>query len=434
MYHSPSAKDIFHFIISFIFLAAVVAASHLRGEEIRKDESRGLTSLVLPLPDPKSVVLKSEISGHLHQDADGIQEDGTYMLFTILSMENNCNSVIHEKDRIKRIHYHMASCKSFDRMFGNRLGYMYGIRMISNALQKPFTFTCGMAEGEKPNGAVHLMNYYTNHITGPVPNRNGEEYTVEDICQNICRGMFCNWHTPYLDLVSDSMIVDWRHLTSPIVVPISDHDDAVIHLRLGDGLHSSFGTNEWKGIFPHAIYINLLMQAQQEKGTINSIGIVTAPFKGSNVRSFDQGFTSLSEEIALDLVNALQNAFTKAKISIHNSPDETIMESLARVVHARKVAVCGCSTFCPYPLLATEGIGFMYNPLGQQNQWVKNAVERYDNIRLFETPMLNGLMISNEKTGWKLDHALMMDWVRNQDPNVGNVDIFEAPIFRELTQ
>ena len=76
----------------------------------------------------------------------------------------------------------------------------------------------------------------------------------------------------------------------------------------------------------------------------------------------------------------------------------------------------------------------MYSPVGQQNQQIRNAAERYDNIRLFETPMLNGLMIFNQKTGWNLDHALMMDWLRNQDPNVGNVDIFEEPIFREPKQ
>jgi hypothetical protein len=64
MYHSPNAKDILHFIISFNFLATVAAASHLRGEESHHDESRGLTSLLLQLPDPKSVVNKSEISGH----------------------------------------------------------------------------------------------------------------------------------------------------------------------------------------------------------------------------------------------------------------------------------------------------------------------------------------------------------------------------------
>ena len=433
MYHPPNEKKInLHFIICLFFVIAEASASHLRGEEIHNDKSRGLTSPLLQLPDPKSVELKPANTGHQQLDT-GIQADGTYLLIQNDKIYQYCNPLIDNKDRIKRIHYHMSSCRNFDDMFGNRLGYMYGIRMIANALQKPFTFTCEVAEGEKPNGAAHLMNLYTN-IPGPVPNRNGVDYTAEDICQNICKGMFCTWYSRDLDLVAHTMKTDWRHLTSPTAVPIiSDNDDAVIHLRLGDGLYSSVGANEFKGVFPHKTYINLLMQAQQEKGIITSIGIVTAPFKGE-VRPFDRRITSLSEEIALDLINALQNAFPTAKISIHNSPDETIIETLARVVHARKVAVCGCSTFCPYPLLATEGIGFMYNPVGPQNEWVRYAAEKYDNIRLFETPMLNGLMIRNEKTGWKLDHALMMDWLRNQDPNVGNVDIVEEPIFRELKQ
>jgi hypothetical protein len=58
----------------------------------------------------------------------------------------------------------------------------------------------------------------------------------------------------------------------------------VIHLRLGDGLYRSYGTNEAKGIFPHAhaTYINLLKQAREEKGHLFSIGIVTAPFNLSS--------------------------------------------------------------------------------------------------------------------------------------------------------
>ena len=264
---------------------------------------------------------------------------------------------------------------------------------------------------------------------GPVPSRKGEEYTAEDMCR-LCANRFCNWHDPNLDLASDIMISNWRQLTRPELVPIPDHDDAVIHLRLGDGLRSTQGANEGKGIFPHATYINLLKQAQNEKGVISSIGIVTSPFKGSNVRVFDSGETSISETIALDLVRAVQAAFPQAKISLHNSPEATIMESQARIVHARKVAICGCSTFCPYALLATEGIGFMYNPVGAQNIWVRNAAERYENFRLFEAPLLNGLMIANKKSGWMLHRAHVMGWVRKQNPNVGNVDIFEEPIFR----
>eukprot|EP00804_Cyclotella_cryptica_P026585 CCRYP_014015-RA/>CCRYP_014015-RA protein AED:0.05 eAED:0.05 QI:0/-1/0/1/-1/1/1/0/451 len=379
--------------------------------------------------DPKTI-------RHKHFDhVSPLLEDGTYLLFTDLRSRGpnrDCIDIVNQQDRIKRIHYHFASCSMFDDMFGNRLALVYGIRMIANAMRKPFTFTCELSKGETPKGAAYLMEFNSaqNGGIGPIPSRNGEKYTAEDVCR-LCANRFCNWHDRNLDVASDIMISDWKQLTRPEVVPIPDHDDAVIHLRLGDGLYSTQGGNEGKGIFPHEIYINLLKQAQEEKGVISSIGIVTSPFKGSNVRVFDRGSTSISQTIALDLVKVLQAAFPHAEIRIHNRPEATIIESQARLVHARKVAICGCSTFCPYAVLATEGIGFIYNPVGSQNIWVRNAAERYGNFRLFESPLLNGLMIANNKSGWMLHSAHVMGWVRKQNPTVGNLDITNAPIFRQ---
>ena len=316
-----------------------------------------------------------------------------------------------------------------DDMFGNRLAVIYGMKMLAYAMRKPFTFTCGMAEGESPLGAAYFMELNSN-IPGPVPNTDGREYSVDEICGDVCNGRICDWSHGNLDVAADAMIADWKQLASPEITSITDYDDAVIHLRLGDGLYSTVGGNEGKGVFPHATYINLLKQAEDEKGAISTISIVTAPFKGAKLRPFDKGFTSLSEMIALDLIRALQEAFPDARVRLLNSPDSTIIESLARLVHARKAAICGCSTFCPYALLATEGIGFMYKPVGAQNDWVRHAAERYPNFRLFETPMLNGLMIANEKTKWSLPEAHVFGWLRKQDIAVGNVDIHSAPIFR----
>ena len=305
-------------------------------------------------------------------------------------------------------------------MFGNRLAVIYGMKMVAYAMNKPFTFSCGLREGEEPRGAAYLMKLNTD-IPGPVTNRNGEEFTAEQVCRDYCAGMWCTWNFHNLDLASDAMIEDWKYLASPAVVSIEDYDDALIHLRLGDGLYSTVGANESKGVFPHATYVNLLKQAEKEKGRISSIGIVTAPFKGDHLRGFDKGYTSLSEEIALDLIRALQESFPKAKIRLHNSPESTIIESLARLVNAPKVAVCGCSTFCPYAVLATKGIGYIYKPIGGQNIWVRNAAMWHPNLRLFETPMLNGMVIASP--GWALDRPHIFGWMRKQDPLVGNVDV-----------
>ena len=305
-------------------------------------------------------------------------------------------------------------------MFGNRLAVIYGMKMVAYAMNKPFTFSCGLREGEEPRGAAYFMKLNTD-IPGPVTNRNGEEFTAEQVCRNYCAGRWCGWGSDNLDIASDAMIEDWNYLASPAVVSIEDYDDALIHLRLGDGLYSTVGANESKGVFPHATYVNLLKQAEKEKGRISSIGIVTAPFKGDHLRGFDKGYTSLSEEIALDLIRALQESFPKAKIRLHNSPESTIIESLARLVNAPKVAVCGCSTFCPYAVLATKGIGYIYKPIGGQNIWVRNAAMWNPNLRLFETPMLNGMVIASP--GWALDRPHIIGWMRKQDPLVGNVDV-----------
>ncbi|KAL7488685.1 hypothetical protein ACHAW6_015998 [Cyclotella cf. meneghiniana] len=395
-----------------------------------------------PILDSKSLTHLLDID--TIKDKSILLDDGTYLIyqdkFNIFWYDTAikrhfCDTVINDRDSIIRAHYHAGNCKTFDGQFGNRLGWLYGMKIIAYAVQIPIYFTCDLKEGEVANGAAILMNLNSkSDMIGSRPtNNNGEEITVLEACR-ACGGIFCSWNTPELDLASDAIISDWKYLASHSLMPIQDHDDAVIHLRLGDALYARNGHTEDKGLFPHATYIKLLMQAQQERGAISSIGIVTGPFKGSFVRShYDMTATSKSEMIAMDLLAALQKAFPHAEIRLRNSPDDTIIDSLVRIVNARKVAICGCSTFCPYPLLATKGIGYIYdpgNPRFKQNLWVKNAAERYENIRLFETPLLNGVLIDNHRTGEKMADEDVLAWLRTQSPDVGNIDIQQPPILR----
>jgi hypothetical protein len=379
-----------------------------------------------------------------HEDKPKILNDGTYLIFQnhfgLLFYDqyikpNLCLTLINEPQKIKRVHYHGGKCKEFDSQFGNRLGWMYGIKMIANAARIPFHFTCDIYHGEAANGAAYFMtlNPHGDGL-GPIPTGiNGQDLTLKDVCAP-CKKSFCGWNGDSTFMASDVMISDWNRLAEDTSVsPIQDHDDAVIHLRLGDAMYARSGISEDKGLFPHGTYIKLLKQAEEERGPIASIGLVTAPFKGQFVRAnFDLKSTSTSAVIASELVTALQAAFPQAKITIHNSLDETIVQALSRVVHARKVAACGCSTFCPYPLLATKGIGYMFGPEStrhHQNDWIYNAAQRYKNFRLFETPMLNGVVIDNH-TNKKLEISQVLEWLQKQDPDVGNVDIMEEPIFR----
>eukprot|EP00804_Cyclotella_cryptica_P004382 CCRYP_006799-RA/>CCRYP_006799-RA protein AED:0.02 eAED:0.10 QI:0/-1/0/1/-1/1/1/0/856 len=395
-----------------------------------------------PILDPKSLTNILDIN--TIKDKSVLLDDGTYLIyqdkFNIFWYDTAikshfCDTVLNNRQSVTRAHYHAGNCKTFDGQFGNRLGWLYGMKIIAYAAQFPIYFTCELKDGEVPNGAASLMALNSKKdILGARPtNRNGEEISVLEACQ-ACGRLFCSWNTPELDLASDAMISDWNDLASRTLMSPQDQDDAIIHLRLGDALYARNGHTEDKGLFPHATYIKLLMQAQQEKGTIGSIGVVTAPFKGSFVRSqYDMTSTSKSETIAMDLLDALHTAFPHAEIRLHNSPSETIIDSLVRIVNARKVAICGCSTFCPYPLLATKGIGYIYDPgtpRFKQNLWVKNAAERYENYRLFETPLLNGVLINNHRTGEKLADGDLLGWLRTQSPDVGNIDIQGPPILR----
>jgi hypothetical protein len=54
------------------------------------------------------------------------------------------------------------------------------------------------------------------------------------------------------------MISDWKFLTNPESVPIADHDDAVIHLQLGDAVVAD--KNQGLGNF-HAFNLHQYSQA-----------------------------------------------------------------------------------------------------------------------------------------------------------------------------
>ena len=70
------------------------------------------------------------------------------------------------------------------------------------------------------------------------------------------------------------------------------------------------------------------------------------------------------------------------------------------------------------------------NTRHHQNDWIYNAAKSYNDFRLFETPMLNGLVIDNRVTGEKLDLENVLEWIRYQDASVRNIDIQDKPIFR----
>jgi hypothetical protein len=133
--------------------------------------------------------------------------------------------------------------------------------------------------------------------------------------------------------------------------------------------------------------------------------------------------------VAMEVMDALQKAFPMAKVRLLNSPQQTILESLVCLVQADKISICSCSTFCLYPLMASKGTAYVYQPSNGQNGWAKNAAHHYKNYRLFQAPMLNMMVMENSVTGEKLDNVDILAWMRAQSP-LGNIDIVTKPIIR----
>ena len=172
-----------------------------------------------------------------HAEVEGLHPDGTYLLYHDIhnrGPNDNCMDVINEKEHIMRIHYHYSTCSAFDRQFGNRLAVIYGMKMIAHALGVPFKFTCGVSEGEAANGVAFLVPMVNDDGVGVLPDVDGQ-LSAEDICLR-CGGLFCSWYNADLALAAGFMESDWSYLTRSELnfVPFADHDDAVIHLRLGD--------------------------------------------------------------------------------------------------------------------------------------------------------------------------------------------------------
>jgi len=156
----------------------------------------------------------------------------------------------------------------------------------------------------------------------------------------------------------------------------------------------------------------MLKKAEEEKGEIQTISIVTQSFLKDNVREIDQDFTELSRTVGEDLARQLRIEFPNAKVSIHNDREtETTVTSYSRLVRAKKIAICGCSTFCPFPVMSVgdDVMAYLYNSKYLNGFYTNYLAENKDNIHLWDAPMLG----SNDIGG--LTDSQIIEFLRNEN-------------------
>jgi len=317
-----------------------------------------------------------------------------------------CKDLLDDRSerKLTRLHLQTELCGDFS--LGNMISTLMSYNLAAHLANIPFTFSCVdskpgvMALMEKSEDSPFLPSDYSK-----------ENYNLEEFCEN---GRFQDMaHGHYL--IADIM----RNQIAPSQSVITDGDDAVIHVRLHDAFKSigspsskKGGRPSQRGLFPHIAYTSMLKKAEEEKGEIQTISIVTQSFLKDNVRDVDQDFTELSRTVGEDLARQLRIEFPNTKVSIHNDREtETTVTSYSRLVRAKKIAICGCSTFCPFPVMSVgdDVMAYLYNSKYLNGFYTNYLAENKDNIHLWDAPMLG----SNDIGG--LTDSQIIEFLRNED-------------------
>jgi hypothetical protein len=368
--------------------------------------------------DPKEYQLFHHLPGHRPNHPDAVVVNGT-LFVPRKAGERLCMDILEsEPGTFMRLHYHFEDCH--EQQLGNRLGEHYGRYLLANAARMPYTMTCGsfqdhdynqlLIHGDKERRPSVLRHLEVRNIfPGPVPkNKFGALISAQDMCHQ-CHLM--NWACHKgMDAITDIVQQDMARLAALPYCQSFEPDDAVLHLRLGDALEGRH--DEGIGLLPHQAYASLIAEAEKERGTIKTISIVTQPFEVKYLRQFDRNTTLIrtSELVARDLQAFLSNRFPAAIVKIDNKAENSL-KSFARLIRAKKVAICGSSTFCTMPVLGvTEGIGFVFRAQ-KHSPWAALATERYDNLRTWRAPRLANHIVQ------LMTEKELLSWLRTEDAN-----------------
>lgn len=215
-------------------------------------------------------------------------------------------------------------------------------------------------------------------------------------------------------------------------------NDAILHFRCGDLMDSNH---------PRFAFIKFSAFAQRIPQDATSIGIVTQPFDDHDdaavttetVRALDATATKRHrcKVVVTELVNYLQEQFPKARIQLHNAPQETIALTYARMIMAN-ATIAGISTFGVFASIASFGMGYIRRPdeKSPTNQWllypqplpqiIKRQQQAHTNksvsssflssssLVLMEEPDI--LMVRRVKQMWLEDNGRdeIVKWFRNE--------------------
>jgi hypothetical protein len=186
----------------------------------------------------------------------------------------------------------------------------------------------------------------------------------------------------------------------PFPATLYELDDAVLHFRCGDlmnSVHPGFSFMKFSGYSRHI------------SPEARSIGILTQPFDiGSQSRIADSGQLKRNRcrTVVKSLVDYIESQYPKARVRVHNSVNESIALTYARMIMANQT-IAGISSFGVLPAVASFGKGYIRFPdyVRGPNKWLLNPrIDELDhNIVLFREP--KRISVSDMKDLWKNEGA-----------------------------
>ena len=111
-------------VLTLVLVAFISIINRLPEEQEVTQRQLSLLLRNTDYTNPRTVIYKSDLSyfdkksveGKSFQDVDGLQKDGTYLLYHDdfhQGPTNFCMPMVEEQDRIKRVHYHFSYCYLF---------------------------------------------------------------------------------------------------------------------------------------------------------------------------------------------------------------------------------------------------------------------------------------------------------------------------------
>ena len=271
----------------------------------------------------------------------------------------------------------------------------YAMKVAAMAFQSDFSFRC--IEKERKD---YMLWWMQSKNTIPAtestpkikwtatPHNKGSDYLVNNDLYTpsqpttdvACKGM----GKVALHYASEYVRKEMRAMADELLPSMESKgmtiDEVAIHLRCGDIISKKMSSKDKN-------YGLVQFQAYRKNipPSVESIGIVTAPFSDESRRKQDVGSGEICRTLVYELVDYLESHFPKAEVRVRNSPNESIPEVVSRLILA-KHNFCIRSTFCLLPSVASYGMSYVQK--GGIAYFIEDISKVYDDVVSMDEPFL----------------------------------------------